>query len=386
MTQTRIPSVKEAGIWLKRLEDTPRPNLSPHEDELYGAVNSALNKDLSLRDGFDLLLHVYPHFALVRGQVERWLPLLLDALVRAQDIHDSEMQVRILTLAGDTHVLSSKATAAHQTFQMALQRAQEEQTPERMLDVYIGIIKLQALNPSPRFNTAFVQEVLRLEREVHDIRQTASLYQALALGYLYHGEIVQAVEYGQLAMGIWFKLADKVQIGRTACLLATSYRSDQNYDHASRWLELAEDQLLPTDYKAQDAVLAYEIGAVRLGLREYPAAAQWLEIALKEYQRCKLPNYVTAARHALGLAQLGLEDYEASRSNLKQALQSWRRFENHLEEANVLLVLGCLEQAANNQDAARDYLNRAADACRNLPTTALTRKLDAEIRNMLDKV
>jgi tetratricopeptide (TPR) repeat protein len=386
MTQTRLPTVKDAGLWLERLENIPRTNLSQHEDELYGAINSALNKDLSLRDGFDLLTQVYPHFALVLGQVERWLPLLYDALQRAQTVGDSQMQVQILTLMGDTFVFSSKATAAHQTFQMALQRAQEEQTPDRMLDVYIGIIKLQGLNPSAQFNKVFVQEVLRLEREVDNIRQTASLYQALALGYLYHGEVVQAVEYGQMALGIWFKLADKLQIGRTACLLATIYRVDHNYDQASRWLELAEDQLLPTEYRMQDAVLAYEIGAVHLGLKEYLAAAQWLEIALYEYQRCNLPNYVTAARHALGLAQLGLKEYEGSRRNLTQALVDWRLFSNRLEETNVLLALGCLEQADNHHEAARDYLNQAADACKVLPSTALTRKLEAEIRNALDNL
>jgi tetratricopeptide (TPR) repeat protein len=226
--------------------------------------------------------------------------------------------------------------------------------------------------------------VLDLARLVGDVKQTASLYQALALGYMYHGEVVRAVEYGQTALGIWFKLEDKVQIGRTACLLATIYRTDHNFERASNWLEMAEDQLLPTEYTAQDAVLAYEIGAVHLGLEEYDVAEQWLEIALREYQRCNLPHYVTGAVHALSLAQLGLGNYPNSRRNLTRALDDWRKFGNRFEEANVLLALGCVEKAAGDQEAAKTRLTEALALCVELPSTALTRKLEAEIRCTLE--
>jgi hypothetical protein len=145
MTQAHPSTVKDAGVWLKRLENLSQPGraLSQHEEELFWAVNSALNKELSFYDGYKLLIQVYPHFALVRGHVERWSPLLMDALVGTLGLRDNEMLVHLLTLMGDTYMLTSKATAAYEAFDKALRRAQEEQTPERMLSVYIGIIKLQ---------------------------------------------------------------------------------------------------------------------------------------------------------------------------------------------------------------------------------------------------
>src|SRR5690554_3448887 len=106
--------VQVTSQWLKRLEEHKDHDrwLSNHEDELYTVIYDGLHQQPAFHDAVEILIRVFPHFALVLYHFSRWSPLLLDALIEAQNLRDNAMQVHIFTQLGASYFTSGKNSAA----------------------------------------------------------------------------------------------------------------------------------------------------------------------------------------------------------------------------------------------------------------------------------
>jgi tetratricopeptide (TPR) repeat protein len=370
--------VKNACEWLKGYQAAPKW-LATREDALHEAIQYSLNMPQFFHCGVDLLLQAFPYFGLVLSHTARWSPLLMDALVGALDLRDNAMIVRILTQMGDDYMAHSKPSAARDAFTQALERTQMEQTDEHLLAAYIGLIRLQALNPDDTFHPLLVEHTLALARQVGIPEFTASAYQAVALAYTHRKETRPALGYGQMAYVAWHHLGNELEMARTAFTLASACRAAERHDQAGRYLEFAEAQFLQTEYAQQYGVLAYEIGASYFERNKYEIACQWLSKAAEEFREYNRPYYIAASHHALGLAYRKLHNYAKAKFHLTTALEMWQRIGNRYEEANAYFGLGYAELSQGNKAEARSLFQQALDVCYQIPAMNSRQELERDI-------
>jgi len=326
-----LTSVMAARDWSQQIQDHPDDSqwLSRQEDTLYPVIQSSLYKPPAFHDAVELLMRVFPHYALVLFHVKRWSPLLLQALVQAQDLRDNEIQIRILTHIGEAYQTLDKNEAAYEAFQIALARAGEGQFKAMMLAAYIGLIRMQSVSMGDEYDPNLLTQALVLSHEIDDLALKAALHQSLSLANIHTRETVAAIEHGQIAYVYWHYLKNDLERAKTLYLLSAAYRFMWRLKQAEELLQKAAEGFENTSYNRQYTFLAYEAGALYLQRKEYEAATQWLMMALREASNIDYTALIISSQHGLGIAQTGLGQFDEAEANLQHAINGWQTIKNY---------------------------------------------------------
>lgn len=366
-------SPETVADWLRYLKKSENPlnRLLPHEKELVSLLHVGLNREQEFRSSFELLTLVFPYFALTLSHSDLWSPLLMDALLMAQDIKDNELQVTLFRWWGETYLKTGQHQSASRAFNTGLERAEAGQIDDMMVAMYTGIFKLQWFDLDQDVTKPLIRQALDAAARVNDTGLRADLHDALASAYVRLRKTAVALGYGQTAFAYWYVMRNHSGLGRAAYTLAAVYThmtqitEDKRFlDRAINYLEIARDELSHTDDVWQYPLLAYEEAGIYYQLEDYEAAASWFEQSLNEALNINSPHYVVIAHHGLGLAQAKLRLFAAGRRNLLTALKRWDDFNNAYEKGSVLVGLADLELHAGNKEKARSYLYTGLDVAR----------------------
>lgn len=365
-----------APDWLASLKSTPRDSswLTQHEGNLLDSIQCGLNTPHLFHAAVELLLLVFPFFALVRGRARLWWPLLLDALTGAQELRDLPMQIQILTRLGDSYNHFGQQAAAQNAFTLAIQHAHQKRTDDMLLAAYIGLARVQTFYLNQQFNEEVLRQLATLSRTVNDRMLQATAYQMLAAGLNSIGDGAAALGYAQTALAYWRRQRDFLGQGQTAFVMAVIHRKLSRFTIAERCLQLAQEAFARTSYMRQYGLSAYEEGVHCLNQGAAEAARQWFEMSLNEFLGLDSPYDTAMARHALALAQTALKQYDAARDNLTQVIVQWEHLHNQFELASAYQALAYLEGVAGNRAAALNWIERADAECRTLPAVIQKRE------------
>jgi tetratricopeptide (TPR) repeat protein len=375
--------------WLKQVQSHQRDDrwLTGREEELFSVISDGLHSNPSFLAAVDLLLLVYPHYALVLCHVQRWTTLLFDALLEAQTLRDNEMQIRIFNYLGRGYVLNGKNSAAQDAFLIALDRAQQEQYKEMMLAAYIGLIRLMYVNVPQPIERNIVVEALELAHEVDNFELRIILYESLALIYSRSTESSdQAIGYAQTAYAYWYRLNNDLEMGRMAYLLTASYRLIGRLDQAGLWLERTAANFEKTDFQRQYTLLAHEQGTLYLLQKQYEQAIQWLELSLREAVQIGSKEYMASAYHDLGLTYIYLEQYDVAEENLMAAIPLWAVVEDYYEQSNTHEAMGYVEYKRGNLTEAKRWLDLALTLCQQIPQENQRAHRQKMVREQIDEI
>lgn len=366
-------SPETVADWLRYLKknDNPLNRILAHENELISLLHIGLNREQDFRIAFELLTRVFPYFALTLSHIEKWSPLLMDALLMAQDIKDNKLQVMLFRWLGESYLKVGQHQSASRAFTTGLNRAESGQIDDMIVAMYTGIFKLQWFDLEQDLTRPLIQQALDAAMRASDHGLRADLYDALASAYVRLQKTDIALGYGQTAFAYWHNVHNHSGIGRAAYTLAAIYThttqltEDKRFlDHAIIYLDIARDELSQTDDVWQYPLLAYEAAGIYYQREDYEAAASWFEQSLKEAVNTNAPHYGVIAHHGLGLAQAKLKLFAAGRRNLLTALKSWDDFNNAYEKGSVLIGLADLEYHAGNKEKARSYLYSGLEVAR----------------------
>lgn len=374
--------------WLDEMEnhtDDPRW-LDDNEDKLFQDISAGLYTPCVFHDTIKLLNQVYPYYALVRFRAKRWSPLLINGLMQAMDLRDNEMLIQIYTQLGESQLITGKSQGAHDSFQTALDRAQEGESQAAMLAVYIGLIRVQALNLDDAYSETLVDNALQLNPEVDDLALTSALYQAICLASLTWKQPVEAFEFGQSAFVGWYALGKEIELGKSAALIAEVFRFTQNFRQAESWLDLAADYFFRTGYKRQDALISYQRGALLVDQGELDAGEQWLQQSLEEASAAGWDHYIALASHSLGILQGKQKKFTNSEANLKNALKFWEKMGDIYEMTAIHHAMGWLENKRGNSDAARKWFHEGLQLAERIPHQKQREYMQKLISETIDEI
>lgn len=384
--------LQTAGDWLRYLQNDNRDRswLLAYEDTLINLIRQGLSREVEYHETVDLLMQLFPYFVKVHAHIEAWSPLLMDALLPAQDLQDNALQLQVFRWMGEIFLKDGKHQSANRVFSIALERADAGHSKEVLVAVYAGLFKLQWFDVNHKAFQSLVHHASGIALTLHDPLLHIELYDSLALAFARLGDFSSALGYGQTAFVIAHYRADAAAVAHTAYTLAAVYRQFAHQSQlstplclASEFLEIARASIAHTEYAWQYSLLAYEQAGIYHQLGDFEAAESWFKQALDEALRLNLPQYVVVARHGLGLSQGRLGRYEPARANLLAALDLWTNLKNHFEQANTHYALADLEYAAGNHAFARQHLLSASEIVNTLPDTPNTAFLRAQIEELL---
>lgn len=383
--QTNQMSIRE---WIDALNDHPDDPrwLNDNENNLYEVIAAGIYTPHEINDAVELLNRVYPYYALERFHAARWSPLMSNAMIQAMDLRDNEMLIQIFTHLGESHLISGKSKAAHDSFEIALNRARDGEVQPAMLSAYVGLIRLQALNLEDGYNATLFTEALELSHEVNDEALSASLYQALCLAYLTWKQPQQAFEYGQMAFIRWFYLAKQVELGKSAALIAEVLRFTQHFKQAETWLDVAADYFYRTGFNRQDALISYQRGALFVDQGDHEAGEQWLQQSLREATETHWKHYIALASHSLGIVQGKQNRFSEAELNLKQALLFWENAGDCYEATAIHQAMGWLENKRDRGNEARKWLQKGLELSERIPHEGQRLYMQKLIRDTLDEI
>lgn len=375
--------------WLHYLRNHPQDAswLLRRESELLQDINTELQFPPCFQDAVALLITVFPFYALVRAHARQWGKVLRDALIIAQDLRDSEIQIQIFTHLGASYAVFGKPHSARTSFEIAAERAKERRLVEMRLAAYIGLVRLQTYHLNGEYDPELLDQVVYLMRQAQDNLLVGMAHQTLATAYGFIEDWKAALGYGQTAYGYWLLLNERLYLAQTAFLLAVVYRKLRRFDLAERFLKRSREAFAETGYARQYGLSAYEQGAVNLQHQEWAAAKNWLQIAYRAFKNQESPYDIAMSHHALALAETGLGQLESARENLKISLEYWKQLNNQYELANAYQALAYLEGRAGNREAGLWWLDEAEKICAGLPSYILKReRLRTLIANTRDEL
>ncbi len=331
-------------------------------------LHVGLNREQEFRTTFELLTYVFPYFALTLAHIDDWPPLLIDALLMAQDIKDNDLQVQVFRWLGESYLKTAQHQAASHAFKTGLERAEAGEIDDMVVAMYIGIFKLQWFDLTQDVIQPLLKQALDAASRANDRGLRAGLYDALASAYVRLQSTQLALGYGQTAFAYWYSVRSHSGLGRTAYTLAVIYThmtqltEDKRFlSPAIEYLEIARDELAQTEDVWQYPLLAYQQAGIYYQLEEYEDAVIWFEQSLNEAVTTNSPHYIVIAHHGLGLAQAKLRLFVAGRRNLMAAMKIWDELSNAYEKGSVLIGLADLEYQAGNYEKARLHLYTGLD-------------------------
>lgn len=366
--------------------------LSAYENELVGVLRRGIYTPSEFKDAIHLLIKVFPYFITTRLHTEIWLPILISALVQAQDLKNNDLQARLSCCLGETYLKSGKHRSSHASFQLALERAAEGKTDELIVAAYTGLFRLQWFDREHLLNQTLVKHALEVTQRLDKsaLALSAALHDALAFAYVQVGDTAQAIGHAQTAYFQSLRTGIPNDIGHAAYTTAMCYRVAALFSQvkhcltqADYFLTQARSILAQTDQKWQHVLLTYEQGILYLQSKDYEAAEQWLTLTLAEAQGLGILYHIAIAHHALGLVQTSLKKFDDARESLQQALGLWKEMNNIFEHLSLLQALGYLEGLAGNKEIALHHLTTAEEACQKLDPTTFRALLLARIRGSI---
>lgn len=362
-----------------------------HEDELFDIIQQGLDDPPQFHESIRLLIHIYPYFVKVHSHVEKWRPLLLNALLPSQDLKDADLQIQLYCLMGESALLEGDSDFARRSFQIALKRAEEKQIQEMVVATVAGLLKLQWFDIGGQINISLITNALTLSSQMRNWALRAELHEALAYAYVRIGETAQGLGYAQMAYVFRYLSGNTTEIGLGAWILSLAFlRAASNLESrpclekAAHFLEIAQTNLARSEYAWQYTLLTYEQGHIHLELEDYQEAEQCFLETLNEALSLNRPQHIVIAYHSLGLTQSKLRHYDEARKNLTSALEIWSSLHNSYEYANCLHALGDLEKRAGNTDTARQHLLEALSICASLPEIAQKKHLEKLINETIN--
>ena len=388
-------STDSAKDWLRYIQNSNEPLswLIPYESNLLSVLQHGLSWEPTFRESYELLTIVFPYFALSLSHTEQWPPLLRDALLMAQDIHDNDLQTKVFRWMGEAYLKVGKHEAARKAFSTALDRSETGNIDDMKVAVYTGLFKLDWFDLKQNLTQTLVQQALETAKLTEDRALQADFYDALAPAYARKMDTASALGYGQTALAYWKSVNNNSGIGRTAYTLAGVYihisqiKDDKRFlNNAISYLELARDMLSRTDEVWQYALLSYQQAMIYFQLEDYESASSWFRQSLEEAQNTDSPQYVVVAQHGLGLALSKLGEFSEAREYLQAALKHWQQLQNDYEQANVFVGLADLELSAGNRDLAKFYVQDGLQCAMEIPDPKMRDFMKLQYEYILDRL
>src|SRR6185295_5664882 len=171
------PKGERARDWLRYIRNSKDGLswLAPYEDHLIALTRKGIYTPREFKDTAHLLMEIVPYFVLTLSHADNWVPILLSALLQAQDLKHGDLQVQIFNALGETYIKSDKHKPAYVSFEKALQRAEESQTHTEMVTSYTGLFKLQWFDLAHPITPHLVKHSLDIAQQIADLELKANL-------------------------------------------------------------------------------------------------------------------------------------------------------------------------------------------------------------------
>lgn len=372
--------------WLEAFQRNQHDDywLGQHGEEIYHAIQQSLASPPKFDIATELLVKAFPYYALNRLDITRWVNLLIDAMLVAQELGDIGLRTRLMEHIGSGRLAEGHFDTAHFAYLYVLEHAHDYDNPDIELAAHTGLIWLQTIyqgKPSSH-NETVIENALQLAQVAKNPATIARLHHALTSVYTQQQCPEKALQFGQMAYTHWHIANDKVEQAKTAYSLAAVYRMMNRFELADAYLEIAEDVFSRTNYRRQYTLTIYERGVLRWKQEKYEEAAQWLELAWKEAVGVGINFHIAAAAHTLGRVYLKLKDLDKARESLKSAALIWDELDNKYEQTSVMCHFIRLERLGGNLEAAREWGIRARLICAQITQEHLRKEMEAYIEEV----
>jgi tetratricopeptide (TPR) repeat protein len=360
--------------WLRQLDRFPinRPPddwLRQHEAAIRSSIAHDLYYPPELPYAFELLVRVVPIYAVEFFHPVEWEPVLMDALLQAQELQDQPTVMRVYAGLGAAYYAMGRNTKALNAFEFALDRASAHQVEKATLAACIGLIRLQASNLSAPFEPELLARAeAASETDTHD-ETRAALYQARALVQINRWQLTEGLRWARGAFRLWRTLGEDAETAKTCYLMAVCCRMAGRFDRAAYWINRATHYFQYSSYACQNVILLMEKCVIAYERGDYREAESEGQAALVEALRLEAPQYINAVLHALGNAEIECEHTQDAAIHLNQALTGLQSMGNLYEAITVQLSLTHLEIKLNHIEAASQRLTEAEEGLSNLPPT-----------------
>jgi tetratricopeptide (TPR) repeat protein len=338
--------------------------IAEHTTDLQKAVREALFTPHLRRDAVIMLKILGPYFT-THHQWRQWLPLLMDALVMAQQMHDNDEQTWFWRSIASLFAFEGQHAMANRALYSALFYADISDTPSAILRAYIGLIRLQMIHQDESFNDEFVRQVHEYAVQVNQPSLWAELHQALAMAYVYRGDTLRALSYAQTAFAYWRTTRQILETARIAYTLAQIYRQLRLFTLADYYLQISQDEY--NKKRVSVAAVYYEKALLMMDQKDPTEAIHWLKKALQGFKYLDAKKQEAAVYHAMGLAYLEKRMYTHSLNNLTNARKRWEELDNSLEIAKSYHALSTLEWRIGSPSRAVDHAQTTLQIARDLP-------------------
>lgn len=332
------------------------------------SILSGLNTPHKFFSAVDALLAVVPSL-LLHSTHRSWKPLVWDALLIAQQLKHTELQVRLLGILAQFYIRENNLRVANAIINQALQRAHEQNSPECLLEAYAQYFAVMAHSLQNTIDQTRVDAALALMRRVERPDLLAILYYRIALCYTITGEYVRALGMAQTAHG-YARAADMREMSViTAWLMAKSCRKAERLSHAEHFLGVAL-HISWTDLPDNlHTALAHERGMIFLKRGLLAVADKWLQSALQYAEKSQIWVMVYRAHAALGYVHTRQGAFTSAAAHFDSAEAGYRALNNTFEVTAVEVERGCLEARRGCPAAALKSLERALHSLDALPAT-----------------
>lgn len=223
------------------------------------------------------------------------------------------------------------------------------------------------------------QIVLKVAKDVENIRIQAQLLGELGYTCLETGDFIRAQEYFQESLQTYQLLQDFHQESKLLRYLGNLYvqqgQSEIALEYYYRAREVLEanrhDEVVDTRLVHQEAELQNVMGCVYLDLQKFPESYQQLHLSLKSYHNLvenhhKPENFYTNYRYYLADPLLNLGrwhflsgDYPQARSYYQECLLFCQEINRNDTMSGVLISLAELAEAEGNLEAAIAHATEA---------------------------
>lgn len=223
------------------------------------------------------------------------------------------------------------------------------------------------------------QIVLKVAKDVENIRIQAQLLGELGYTCLETGDFIRAQEYFQESLQTYQLLQDFHQESKLLRYLGNLYvqqgQSEIALEYYHRAREVLEanrhEEVVDTRLVHQEAELQNVMGCVYLDLQKFPESYQQLHLSLKSYHNLvenhhKPENFYTNYRYYLADPLLNLGrwhflsgDYPQARSYYQECLLFCQEINRNDTMSGVLISLAELAEAEGNLEAAIAHATEA---------------------------
>ena len=385
-------NMKDVDDWLRRISTHVDDFewLTRNSETIHRMLYSACNHTNYRAEAVNIIARIYP-WMLNLPDISRWIGLLNEALRAAMDRDMGNQQMEMWKALGLGHLFTGKGVAAEFAYLRLFEKAQNKKQRPLMLVALVGLIKAQMYTLSDRFTDEHVHMALELAHEFGNDPVTAELYQALSFAYVYRGEHLHGIEYGQMALLLWLKLDVSQEVAQAAYTLAVSYRMLRRWSSALKWIEFSKRYYSETDSPRQHVLITAEQANIYMAMELFETAKQWYTMMVTEVERLpprlQLPQYIAGAHRGIALALIEQDDLPGALPHLWKAIYQWQQIQKmSFDLAANYATIGYVEMRQRHARLAYRYLDRALRMCRRLPETPRRMDLEGQIWQNLSSI